>query len=75
MKTFSKVMAIILVVLTVIMIPVNVVIRMFDNTISLMIPGNRFWELEGEDPDCIETIASGKIKIKMDLAIPKYTEE
>ena len=31
--------------------------------------------LEGEDPECIETIASGKIKIKMDLAIPKYTEE
>ena len=25
--------------------------------------------------DLIETIASGKIKIKMDLAIPKYTEE
>ena len=31
--------------------------------------------LEGEDPECIETIASGKIKIKMDLSIPKYTED
>ena len=51
MRIFFKTISIILVVLFVIMIPVNVVIRMFDNTISLMIPGNRFWELEGEDPD------------------------
>ena len=51
MRIFFKTISIILVVLFVIMIPVNVVIRMFDNTISLMIPGNKFWELEGEDPD------------------------
>ena len=50
MKKFSKVMAIILVVITVILIPVNVIVRMFDNTISLLIQGNSFWELENEDP-------------------------
>lgn len=31
--------------------------------------------LEGEDPECIETLASAKIKITMNLSIPKYTEE
>ena len=31
--------------------------------------------LEGEDPECIETLASGKIKISMNLSIPKYIEE
>ncbi|MBR2160676.1 MAG: glycoside hydrolase family 3 C-terminal domain-containing protein, partial [Clostridia bacterium] len=50
MKTFSKVMAIILVVITVILIPVNGIVRMFDNTISLLVQGNSFWELENEDP-------------------------
>lgn len=30
--------------------------------------------LEGEDPECIETLASAKIKITMNLSIPKYTE-
>ena len=49
MGKFSKVMSIILIVLLVIMIPVNVVVRMFDNTISLLLPGNKFWELKNED--------------------------
>lgn len=31
--------------------------------------------LEGEDPECIETLASAKIKITMNLSIPKYAEE
>ena len=49
MKTTMRIISTILVVLFVIMIPVNVVLRMFDNTIALLIPGNRFWELVGED--------------------------
>ena len=53
MRIFFKTISIILVVLFVIMIPVNVVIKMFDNTISLLLPGNKFWELEGEDPNAI----------------------
>ncbi len=31
--------------------------------------------LEGEDPECIETLASAKIKISMNLSIPEYVEE
>ena len=31
--------------------------------------------LEGEDPECIEILASAKIKITMNLSIPKYAEE
>jgi len=46
---FIKVLSVILTVLLVIMIPVNVVVRMFDNTISLLVPGNKFWKLENED--------------------------
>ena len=46
---FVKVMSVILIVLTVIMIPVNIVVRMFDNTLSLLVPGNTFWELENAD--------------------------
>lgn len=38
-----------LVVLFVIMVPLNVVVRMFDNTIALLIAGNSFWKLENED--------------------------
>lgn len=53
MKKFSKVMAIILVVLTVIMIPVNVVVRLFDNTLSLLVPGNSFWKLVNKDGNAI----------------------
>ena len=48
-----KGIAIFLLVLLVIMIPVNIVVGMFDNTISLLIPGNKFWELENEDKDAI----------------------
>ena len=50
---FVKVMCVILVILTVIMIPVNVVVRMFDNTISLLVPGNTFWTLENKDANAI----------------------
>ena len=53
MATFSKVMSIILIILFVIMIPVNVIVRMFDNTISLLIAGNTFWELENEDETAV----------------------
>ena len=49
MKTTLRIISTILVVLFVIMIPVNVVLRMFDNTIALLLPGNKFWELIGED--------------------------
>ena len=40
-------------ILLVIMIPVNIVVGMFDNTISLLLPGNRFWELKNEDGSAI----------------------
>ena len=50
---FVKGLAVFMIVLLVIMIPVNIVINMFDNTISLLIPGNRFWELKGEDPNAV----------------------
>ena len=67
---FVKGLAIFMVILLVIMIPVNIVLNMFDNTIALLLPGNRFWELENEDPNAIyfkgdydseeERIAAGK---------------
>ena len=44
-----KFLTIVLTILLVIMIPANIVIRMFDNTISLLMPGNKFWTLENED--------------------------
>ena len=50
---FVKVMCVILVILTVLMIPVNVVVRMFDNTLSLLVPGNTFWKLENADANAI----------------------
>ncbi len=53
MRKFCKVISVILTVLFAIMIPVNVVVRMFDNTISLLFAGNTFWELENEDPNAI----------------------
>ena len=53
MRTLGKIISVILVVLFVIMIPVNVVVRMFDNTIALLIKGNTFWTLENEDPNAI----------------------
>ena len=67
---FIKGLAIFMVILLVIMIPVNIVVSMFDNTISLLLPGNRFWELQNEDLNAIyfkgdyateaERIAAGK---------------
>ncbi len=53
MRFLFKAISVILVILFVIMIPVNVVLSMFDNTISLLIAGNSFWELENEDPNAI----------------------
>ena len=53
MRKLCKAVSVLLVVLFVIMIPVNVVVRMFDNTLALLIAGNSFWELENEDPDAI----------------------
>ena len=53
MRILCKILSVILVVLFVIMIPVNVVVRMFDNTISLLIAGNSFWELENKDPSAV----------------------
>ncbi len=50
---FIKGLAIFLAILLVIMIPVNIIVSMFDNTISLLLPGNKFWELQNEDPDAI----------------------
>ena len=53
MRKLCKAISVVLVVLFVIMIPVNVVVRMFDNTIALLVPGNTFWKLENEDPNAI----------------------
>ena len=44
-----KTVALICAILTVIMLPVNIVLGMFDNTISLLLAGNSFWELENRD--------------------------
>ncbi|MBE6925218.1 MAG: hypothetical protein E7461_00095 [Ruminococcaceae bacterium] len=48
-----KTVALCCAILTVIMIPLNIVLGMFDNTISLLVPGNSFWELENRDPGAI----------------------
>ena len=71
MRIFCKVVSVILLVLFVIMIPVNVVVRMFDNTIALLIPGNSFWKLNNKDASAIyfsgdyssqeERLAAGKL--------------
>ena len=50
---FVRGIAIFLIVLLVIMIPVNLVVGMFDNTIALLLPGNRFWELKNADPNAM----------------------
>lgn len=50
---FVKFLSVILVILTIIMIPVNVVVRMFDNTLSLLVPGNTFWSLVNRDENAI----------------------
>ena len=48
-----KTVALICAVLTVIMAPVNIVLGMFDNTVSLLVAGNSFWELENRDADAV----------------------
>ena len=53
MRKFGKIVSVVLVVLFVIMIPVNVVVRMFDNTIALLMKGNTFWELQNKDENAI----------------------
>ena len=53
MRKLCKAVSVLLVVLFVIMIPLNVVVRMFDNTLALLVAGNSFWKLENEDPDAI----------------------
>ena len=53
MRKFCKAISVILTVLFVIMIPVNVVVRMFDNTLSLLVAGNTFWKLENRDDSAI----------------------
>ena len=53
MRSFGKIVSIILIVLFVIMIPVNVIVALFDNTIALLLAGNSFWELENEDSSAI----------------------
>ena len=50
---FFRVISIILTVLFVIMIPLNVVLRGFDNTLSLLVPGNSFWKLENKDENAM----------------------
>ena len=48
-----KALALICAVLTAILAPLNIVLGMFDNTISLLIAGNSFWELENRDDNAI----------------------
>ena len=48
-----KAVALFCAILTVIMLPLNVVLGMFDNTISLLIAGNSFWEVENRDSSAI----------------------
>ena len=53
MRKFCKFISVVLVVLFAIMVPLNVVLRMFDNTLAVMVAGSKFWELENEDPNAI----------------------
>ncbi len=53
MRKFCKAISVICLVLFIIMIPVNVVVRMFDNTLSLLVAGNTFWKLENADPNAV----------------------
>ena len=48
-----KALALICAILTAIMAPLNIVLGMFDNTVSLLVPGNSFWELENRDGNAI----------------------
>ncbi len=53
MRKFCKAISVILVVLFAIMIPLNVVLGMFDNTLAVMVKGSSFWKLENRDPNAI----------------------
>ena len=48
-----KTLAVICAVVLAVMVPMNIVFDMFDNTFSLLIPGNSFWELENADASAI----------------------
>ena len=48
-----KTLALICAILTAILLPLNLVLGMFDNTISLLFAGNSFWELENRDENAI----------------------
>ena len=48
-----KAIALFCAILTAIMIPLNIVLGMFDNTVSLLLAGNSFWELENRDNSAI----------------------
>ena len=48
-----KTLALIFAILTMILAPVNIVMGMFDNTISLLVAGNSFWEVENRDANAI----------------------
>ena len=48
-----KTVALFCTILTLIMLPLNIVLGMFDNTISLLVAGNSFWELENRDANAI----------------------
>ena len=48
-----KTLAVICAVLTAVMAPMNIALGMFDNTISLLVPGNSFWELENADANAV----------------------
>ena len=51
--TLWKTVGIIFLVLTLVLAPLNIVLGMFDNTISLLVPGNSFWELENKDESAV----------------------
>ena len=54
-----KAVALFCAILTVIMLPLNIVLGMFDNTISLLVAGNSFWELENRDDSAVYYPAMG----------------
>ena len=51
--TLWKSFGIFFLVLTLILAPVNIVLGMFDNTVSLLVAGNSFWELENKDENAV----------------------
>ena len=71
MRLLGKIVSVVLVVLFVIMIPLNVVLGMFDNTLAVMVQGSSFWKLQNVDPNAIyfkgdyetegQRLAAGKV--------------